>query len=125
MKTSRTILAIMLTTCAFNLDASYIAHNPECSLMKTSFERLSDTGIANMEKGWNKITHPGKKNVSDFLSSRPYEIGTQKIVCGTAQIVYGTSQVVIGDTIEAAIKHPDKAIITAMTLGYFMYIATL
>src|SRR3989339_1238870 len=116
MKKAHAILAIMLTTCAFNLKASNIKDTPQCPLSVKTFEKLSDTGATNIHQGWNKIAHPEKRNISQLFSSHPYEIGVPKIAYGAAQVIYGTGQVIIGDTIKATIEHPDKAIITQTIL---------
>ncbi len=121
MKKSQIILAIILMTSTFNIHTSNIIDKSSCPLAKKSFDRLSDNGVTNMEHGWNKITRAEKKSIPQFLSTRPYEIGVQKIVCGSAQILYGTGQVAVGETIKLTMQHPDKALITIVSIGSFLY----
>ena len=125
MKKSQAFVTILLLTTTLSSQASYIAHKEQCPLnMIKKCEQLSDTGAANVENGWRKIANT-EMSQKQFLSSRPYEIGAQKAVHGTAQIAYGSGQILIGEIGQFAIKNPTEAIITATTIGCWLYIASI
>ncbi len=125
MKTSQAFVTILLLTTTLSSQASYIAHKEQCPLnMTKKCEQLSDAGLTNVEKGWRKIANT-EMSQNQFLSSRPYEVGAQKVVLGAAQIAYGSGQFLIGDIGQLAIKNPTKAIITATTIGCWLYIASI
>ena len=125
MKKSQPFLTILLLATTLDLQASYIAHQQQCPLnVINKCEKLSDTGIANMKNGWQKIVNT-EMSQKQFLSSRPHQLGAQKVVTGIAQIAYGYGQIVIGETGQFAIKHPDKAIIAAGTIASWIYIANM
>jgi hypothetical protein len=125
MKRSQAFVTILLMTTTLHLQASYIAHQQQCPLNATkTCQQLSYNGVVNIKNGWKKIVNT-EMSQKQFLSSRPHELGAQKVVHGTAQIAYGYGQIVIGEIGQFAIKHPDKAIITAGTIACWIYIANM